>query len=324
MKETAGAVTRQLSPKRRRQGGSARAEGQSQARQGASGAAGTTAGASREAPKSTVSFPRSASASARPSPAEFSAHPRHEQPRPRRSGGGDGRDGKDKPAAAASVSNRRGSAKLFSMTREAQSDSLEARFASLKLKLMAALVKRQQELAQTACDLCGSILIQPSRAPHCRHAFCAVCAESALLYFKECTVCGTMLGSAPLERDEVHQEVIVERLSGPFEVASNLRQKMANVSSAYEARLRAAVRDREHAYRVVLEWGLAIDASGERKNARTFVQVAGIYKGGSCGINLPIAPESLVASVEFSSAPGEATQRAPDDKLRYSQVCIPR
>ena len=73
----------------------------------------------------------------------------------------------------------------------AEPTEYDDRFAKLRTKVSAALLRRQRELAQTTCSLCSSLLLQPRRMTRCRHVLCALCVERSVLYHNECPVHST-------------------------------------------------------------------------------------------------------------------------------------
>ena len=165
-----------------------------------------------------------------------------------------------------------------------------------------ALEVMQKEAAQSRCDLCKKLLLQPVRLKLCRCALCACCVEASVRYMRQCPVCDSSVdvkaGRACSEASDELLKAVQERLKAGD---SEMERQVAMLQQLVEAR--------EANHRILLQYGNTSSGRGSKRSYTTFVKP--VLTEGK-------ALENSIVKVEFNINPGyskpTATSKEQNDK----------
>eukprot|EP00927_Polykrikos_kofoidii_P017135 TRINITY_DN17776_c1_g1_i1.p1 TRINITY_DN17776_c1_g1~~TRINITY_DN17776_c1_g1_i1.p1 ORF type:complete len:1160 (-),score=176.85 TRINITY_DN17776_c1_g1_i1:286-3390(-) len=168
--------------------------------------------------------------------------------------------------------------------------------------------EQAREDAQTSCDLCSEVLLDPIRLTNCRCALCACCVQTTVRYLRSCPVCSeavsmkTGQGQPKSDADGLMARLAQREADESDELGARLRQRREELK-----RLRAVNR---RSCRVVLEYGNTAKLAGSKTCYTTFVKMPMLENGLTDAKN-PIAKVDFNINPGYSKPTSTVTNPAP-------------
>ena len=148
------------------------------------------------------------------------------------------------------------------------------------------LAKREAELRELQCLLCGAPLYQPQRMAKCRHVLCRLCWLRTSRYSGQCHVCGKKSQTDPGQEDH-QQRLDAAHIPGYEDAQKRLEDYMTSSAQCL---------------RLVLEYGnTATPDSGAAHAVEAFLRPLRTERGGSVKKNIDL--RRSITRVEFDINP---------------------